>query len=255
MVATLTEVEFDLTWEALGLGERPYPIDVPSFGTTTAEREDLRIGVIGSLTAKNLHDGRELDRELEDHLVLLARNDFSLDGLLSVGVPLRVLGVGQGSRSALAVQAGGEIRVGAAGPGGVVAEVAGMLPEVPAGPGNPVTLPKQVFHDAIDAYVAGGFANLEHALNRGGVSGRDLRTVTTLVESARSGGGQVAANAVDRMGRRTRTPVLNWFDTSAGRYLVLTSPQPDGSDWLTIGPVDPQRLAGRIRDLVDGVRA
>ncbi|WP_156758497.1 ESX secretion-associated protein EspG [Actinokineospora pegani] len=255
MVATLTDVEFDLTWEALGLGERPYPIEFPSFGETDDARAQLRAEVVAALTAKGLHDGHELAPALEDDLLMLARNDYSVDALIAVGVPLRVLGVARGAKSVLAVQSGPEIRVGAPGPGGIAVELAGMLPEAPPGPGNPVTLPKQLFHDAIDAYAAGGFAHLEHALNRGGVAGRDLRTVTTLVESARSGGGQIAANALDRVGRRTRTPVLNWFDTTHGRYAVLTAPQPDGSSWLTITPADARTLTDHIRRLVADVRA
>ncbi|WP_424183793.1 ESX secretion-associated protein EspG [Actinokineospora sp. G85] len=255
MVATLTDVEFDLTWEALGLGERPYPIEFPSFGETDDIRAQIRAEVIAALTAKGLHDGHELAPALEDDLRALAHNDYSVDALLAVGVPLRVLGAARGARSVLAVQSGPEIRIGPPGPGGIATELASMLPDTPPGPGNPVTLPKQLFHDAIDAYATGGFAHLEHALNRGGVAGRDLRTVTTLVESPRSGGGQLAANTIDRVGRRTRTPVLNWFDTTPGRYAILTTPQPDGSPWLTITPVDAWGLADHIRRLVAEVRA
>ncbi|OLR91422.1 ESX secretion-associated protein EspG [Actinokineospora bangkokensis] len=253
MVATLSEVEFDLTWEALGLAERPYPLDVPSFGHTTDERARLRAEVAAALTARGLRTGEDLDRDLEDQLLLLARPDYSLDCLLSVGADLKVVGAGAGSRTALAVQHGGQIRVGAAGRGGVAAEVAGMLVDLPAGPGNPVTLRKADFTAAVEAYAATGFGGLEHALNRAGVSGRDMRTVTTLVQSPRSGGGQAAANAVDRVGRRTRTPVLNWFDAEPGRYAVQAQVH-GGEEWLAIAPVDTAVLAGRLQQLVDGVR-
>ncbi len=250
MVTSLTPVEFDLVWESLGFAERPYPIEVPSFGETLDERDRLRAGVFDALAARGLHDGHDLDRRFEDQLVLLARNEFSVDGLLSVGRSVRLLGAGRGGHAVLAVQTGDRIRIGPVGGGGVVAEIAGLIPDVDAGPGNPVALPKAVFDDAVDAYVEAGFGGLEAALNRGGVSGRDMRTIATLVESPRRGGGQVAANRLDRVGRRSRTDVVNWFDTTAGRYLGLPE---RGGQWLRLVPADSGRLLKRLTDLVASV--
>ncbi|GLZ40684.1 ESX secretion-associated protein EspG [Actinokineospora sp. NBRC 105648] len=252
-VTALSRLEFDLVWESLGLAERPYPLDIPSFGETLDERSTLRKEVIEGLVARGLHNGTDLDRRLEDQLLLLARNEFSVDALLQIGRGARILGAGRGSAVVLAVQTGERIRIGPPAAGGVVAEIAGMLPDAEAGPGTAVTLPKSVFHNAIDAYVESGFAGLETILNQGGVSGRDMRTIATLVENSRHGGGQVAANCVDRLGRRTRTDVVNWFDTTAGRYLALPSRQ-DNTDWLTLAPADSTRLVQRLKDLVASVR-
>ncbi|MBM7771281.1 hypothetical protein JOD54_001485 [Actinokineospora baliensis] len=251
-IASLTLVEFDLLWEALGRSDRPYPLDVPSFGETTDDRDQLRKEVINGLTARGLHDGTDLDRDLEDSLTVLAQHDYSVDGLLSVGRHVRVLGAGRGSRTVLAVQMGERIRIGQLRGGAIVAEIVALLPDADPGPGTAVTLAKSVFHNAIDAYVDSGFAGLETALNQGGVTGRDMRTIATLVENSRHGGGQIAANSVDRMGRRTRTDVVNWFDTTAGRYLALPTKR-DGVDWLTLAPADTPRLSQRLRDLVDSV--
>ncbi|SDC74305.1 ESX secretion-associated protein EspG [Actinokineospora iranica] len=252
MVTWLGAVEFDLIWEGLGFAERPYPIDVPSFGETVGERDRLRGEVVAGLVARGLHDGRDLDRRLEDQLVLLARNEVTVDGLLSVGRTVRVLGAGKGADAVLAVQSGDRIRVGPVGGGGLVAELAGLLPDADAGPGNPVTLPKAVFNNAVDAYVESGFGGLAATLDRGGVSGPDMRTIATLVENSRHGGGQVAANSLDRLGRRTRTDAVNWFDTTAGRYLWLPT-QRDGVAWLTLAPADSAGLAQRLGDLVASV--
>ena len=76
----LSHVEFDLVWEQLGLGERPYPITVASFGETADERTVLRYDVLNALAQRGLHDGRDLHPRLEDLLVMLVRNRFTLDG-------------------------------------------------------------------------------------------------------------------------------------------------------------------------------
>ncbi|WP_051385982.1 ESX secretion-associated protein EspG [Actinokineospora inagensis] len=252
-IASLTLVEFDLLWESLGRTDRPYPLEVPSFGETVDDRDRLRKEVIDGLIARGLHDGNDLDRDLEDSLGLLWQHEYSVDGLLSVGRHVRLIGAGRGTRTVLAMQMGERVRIGQPRHGGIVAEILALLPDAEPGPGTSVTLPKSVFHNAIDAYVDSGFAGLETALNQGGVTGRDMRTIATLVENSRHGGGQVAANSVDRLGRRTRTDVVNWFDTTAGRYLALPGKR-EGVDWITLAPADPPRLAKRLHDLVASVR-
>ncbi|PPK65911.1 ESX secretion-associated protein EspG [Actinokineospora auranticolor] len=250
---SLTLVEFDLVWESLGFTDRPYPLEIPSFGETTDDRDRLRKEVVDGLAARGLHDGRDLDRHLEDDLTLLARHSYSVDGLLSVGRHVRLLGAGRPARAALAVQTGERIKIGQlTGAVAIVGEIVGLVPDADPGPGTSVTLPKSVFNNAIDAYVETGFAGLETALNQGGISGRDMRTIATLVENSRHGGGQVAANSVDQVGRKNRTDVVNWFDTTAGRYLALPTRR-DGVDWLTLAPADTPRLAQRLRDLVASV--
>ena len=88
------------------------------------------------------------------------------------------------------------------------------------------------------------------------MTGRAQRILSTLVESGRHGGGQLAANSVDRLGRRTRSTVLNWFDTVAGRYLVHTERRRDGAEWQTFAPGDATRITQRLTQMVTetGVR-
>ncbi|MDQ3579804.1 MAG: ESX secretion-associated protein EspG, partial [Actinomycetota bacterium] len=156
---------------------------------------------------------------------------------------------GHGSRGVMTVQSGGEIRAGPVPRERLVDEVLGLVPEFEPGPGGQVSLPKSVFDHAVDAFASDGFAGLELALNQGGVTGRDMRTIATLVRSPRHGGGQLAANSLDRLGRRRRTGVLNWFDTAEGRY----SSYSDGGGFLTFTPADTARLGQRLRELVSSV--
>jgi ESX secretion-associated protein EspG len=246
----LSHVEFDIGWELLGLGDCPYPFTVPRFGETVDERAALRMRVLGSLTERGLADGYELRPPLSDLLTMLVRNTFTIDGQLSAGRPLRVLAAARGERGVLAVQSDDEVRLEPVRGTSVVGAVVALLPDEKPGPGGSVSLPRALFSTAAEAYANSGYLGFETALRNGGVVGRDLRGLFTLVESGRHGGGQLAANTVDGVGRRTPTPVLNWFDTEAGRYLVYAERRRDGEEWLTCAPGDSSRIAHRLTELV-----
>ena len=249
-VTSLSHLEFDFIWEHLGMGEAPYPIVVRSFGETMEERAVLREQVRDSLRAKGLHDGEVLSPRLEELLALAARGRFTVDGQLSAGEHVRVLAASHGTEGVLVAQTEEEIRVVPVRHGKVVAAVIALVPDEKPGPGGAARLPRQAFDDAIDEYQRSGYVGLERTLTGAGVTGRDLRTVITLVESARHGGGQLAANKVDTVGRRARTPVVNWFDTSAGRYLAHVEVSADRTEWLTIAPADTARIEQRLTTVI-----
>jgi hypothetical protein len=253
-VPRLSHVEFDFVWELLDAGERPYPITVGSFGATMEERAELRDQVLRGLGERGLFDGRDLHPRFEHLLNLLVRNTFTIDGQVSIEQRhLRVLAAGRGDHGSLCVQTDDEVDLEPVRGTNVVGSVVALLPEEKPGPGTSVTLPSALFSEAALAFAGGGFLGFERVLNRGGVGGRDLRVLSTLVESGRHGGGQLAANSVDRVGRRTRSPVVNWFDTEAGRYVVNTERRRDGSEWLTFTPGDAARVAQRLSELVASV--
>jgi hypothetical protein len=249
-VQTLSHLEFDIVWEQLGLGEPPYPISVQSFGDTLDERAELRDSVLRELAERGLYDGRDLHEDLERLLIMLVRNDFTIDGQLSVGRELRLLAAARGEYGLLAVQGEDQITLRQLRAGEVPAAVLDLLPEEKPGPGNPVTLPTSLFADAAEAYATGGYLGFEVALNRGGITGRDLRVLGTLVESGRHGGGQLGTSSVDQLGRRTRPGVLNWFDTDAGRYLVYSERRRDGVEMLTFSPGEQRRIQEKLAELL-----
>jgi hypothetical protein len=250
---SLSHTEFDLLWEHLGFTERPYPLDVPTFGHTADERAALRAQVRQSLVDRGLHDGAEVAPVLEERLAVLGRHTFSVDGQLSVGEHLKVLAATDGKRGVLAAQNDTEVRVAPVREARLVPAVVALLPDERPGPGGVARLPKAAFDTAVDEYGAGGYAGLERALTSAGVTGRELRSVVTLLESGRHGGGQLAANHVDRLGRRTRTPVVNWFDTDAGRYLVHSEVDRSRVEWLTVAPADTARVEQRLTDLANAL--
>ena len=251
---SLSHQEFDFLWEHLGFTERPYPLDVRSFGYTMDERAALREQVRQSLADKGLHDGAEVAPVLEEQLAVLGRHTFSVDGRLSVGETLRVLAARDGRRGVLAAQSDDEVRLAWVRDARLVPAVIALLPDCEPGPGGAARLPKPVFDEAVDEFAVSGYVGLERTLTNGGVTGRDLRTVITLLESGRRGGGQLAANSVDQVGRRTRTPVLNWFDTDSGRYLVHSEVTRDRVEWLTIAPGDTARVGQRLQELAASLK-
>jgi hypothetical protein len=250
----LSHVEFDILWDDLGIGERPYPITVGAFGETMTERAELRAEVWRTLTERGLHDGAEPHVRLQDLLVMLVRNRFTIDGQILAGEHLQILAAARGDGGSRLVQTDDEVRLEAVRGTNLVGPVIALVPDEKPGPGEPVTLPRALFTEATKAYASGGYLAFETTLRSGGIAGRDLRGLSTLVESGRHGGGQLAANSLDRLGRRSRTPVLNWFDTEAGRYVAYTETRRDGAEWLTFSPGDSARLAHRLTELVTGLR-
>ena len=95
---SLSHLEFDVVWEQLGIGEQPYPITVASHGETTEERAVLREKALHGLASRGLHDGQDLQPWLEDLLVMLVRNRFTVDGQISAGEHLRVIAAGGDER-------------------------------------------------------------------------------------------------------------------------------------------------------------
>lgn len=250
---SLSHKEFDFAWERLDVGERPYPLDVPSFGVTFDERDQLRKQAFDDLADRGLADGDELTTDLEDLLLLLIRNNFTIDAQLVVRDRLQVLAAARGERGVLAVLTEDILRLIPVRGTALPAALVGLLPDTPAGPGTEVRIPSAAFTAAVEEYERLGFTAFESSLADAGITGRDLRLLATLVETDRTAGGQFAANATDQLNRRTRTPVLNWLDTTAGRYSVQVSTARDGETWLTFAPADSARIEHRLRDLLAAV--
>jgi ESX secretion-associated protein EspG len=250
---SLSHMEFDFVWERLDVGERPYPLEGPSHGMTFDERDQLRKQVFDDLSGRGLADGDDLAQDLEDMLLLLVRNSVTIDGQLMIRDRLQVLAAARGERGVLAVLTEDVLRLIPVRGTALPAALVQLLPDTPPGPGGEVRMPNAAFTTAVEEYERLGFTAFESALADAGVTGRDIRTLATLVETDRRAGGQFAANATDRMNRRTRTPVLNWVDTDAGRYSVQASTSQDGETWLTFAPADSARIEHRLRELLVAV--
>ncbi|KAA9148160.1 ESX secretion-associated protein EspG [Amycolatopsis acidicola] len=245
----LSQLEFDLLWDDLGLGAQPYPLGVPSHGYTMDEREDLGGEVFESLNAAGLIDGEEISPELEELLATLNSPAISVDALLLGEVPLRLLAAAGPRQAVLAVLDSEELALRRIFPvQQLLPVVADVLGAAPAGPGQEVRLPREVFAESLRTFAESGHSGFEWTLAQAGITGRAVRALWTLAESPRVCSGQLAAN-----GPRGRSQVVTWFDTEAGRYGVTTQGRA-GKQWVTVTPADGAWLATRLTELADQVR-
>ncbi|MFD2471722.1 ESX secretion-associated protein EspG [Amycolatopsis silviterrae] len=244
----LSHLEFDLLWSDFGTGPVPYPLDVPSHGQTMDERDAL-----GAKVAESLAEAGLLDDEDEPHprlrevFEVLAEPEFSVDLLVFRDPPLRALAAAGRKLGVLAVLDAGELALRPCYPDDIPQLAAGVVGAADPGPGDPVRLPRSAFSEAMQAFAENGHAAFERALGRAGLSGRDLRAISTLVATPRVAYGQFAVN-----GPGGRSPVVAWYDTEAGRYGAVVR-ESAGTQWVTVAPADHAWLADRMHELARGV--
>jgi ESX secretion-associated protein EspG len=237
----LSPMALDFLWESLGVGELPYPLDVRSHGHTVDERTALRNQVWGELRARDLLDrnGR-VEPHLEDWLTLLARADRSIDSVFQVesGTPARLaLAVADDRVGLLATQTDDGLRLRAIDPDALASSVVELLPPAKRGTEQSVTLPREDLAE----------------LDKGRPAGRtetDRQVLRRLSDQPKLRAGQLAVNARRRMGGRSRSPVLSWFDAESGRYLTYAKRGSDGHEWVTIAPADAATLRHRLGELL-----
>ncbi|MFD2416063.1 ESX secretion-associated protein EspG [Amycolatopsis pigmentata] len=244
----LSHLEFDLLWSDLDLGAPPYPLEIRSHGFTMAERDQLGGRVFESLDEAGLIDGDEVAAWVEDLLVLLSRPVLSVDALIIGQVPLRLVAVAGHRQAVLAVLDHTELALRPIRPAELTEVVADVIGDVGAGPGQPVTLAREAFSAAMNAFASDGHEGFTAALAREGVTGRAVRALSSIVDSPRTCSGQFAAN-----GPAGRSPIVAWFDTEAGRYGVTVEAAGAGR-LVTVTPADKRWLAARLSALLDRVR-
>ena len=213
---SLTAAQFDAHWAGLGLGRKPYPLDVPH-SRGHAEPPDEQLG--------------SLLRLLGDHVT-------AVDVVAELGGPLRGLAASDGRRGVLAVVRAGQVVLTAIRPTGLAMALLSLLPEVRPGSGNALSAPLDVVRKAAERSnrASDSGHDVRAALIRSGMS-RDDATLMSELATGRTAGGQFG---VTHRNERAST-VVTWFDTAKGRYLLVS----DGS-WLSVAPADNSRIAARI---------
>jgi hypothetical protein len=243
----LSHLEFDLLWEDFSDNEPPYPLEVPSHGATMPERDELGADVFEGLQQAGLADGEDIDPAVEDLLNLLDCPTRSVDALVFGDKARQVLTASKGDSGVLAVLDDAELLLEPVRATELVGGVMSVIGDLPAGPGEPVRLPREALSAAMDAYAHNGYDTFERTLSGAGVTGRSIRPLATLVESVRTGAGQVATN-----GPAGRSPILSWYDTQAGRYAVTV--EDVGQERLaTLSPADGTWMLRRITAMLTQV--
>src|SRR5690606_14209829 len=112
-------------------------------------------------------------------------------------------------------------------------------------PGN---VPVEDYLRACRAGEHGGADAFLDVLRGAGARPVEANTFLRAIRDARSAG-RFGVGVDDGAGRWSRaSSTVNWVDTAAGRYALRRK---DG--WVTVTPVDPQRLLGMAEELVGEV--
>lgn len=256
----LSPMELDFLWESLGAGELPYPLEVRSHGSTMDERAALRSQVLSGLAGRGLADrsGRP-EPHLEDWFEVLARSEVSLDSVHITAPdspPLLAVAAALGGQGLLAVQDTRGLHLRQVPSDGLASAIVGLLPAAPRGAEKSITVPLEqlLSGSGVDFMQRKSNGGREDARPRqdGERSGADddRKALARLHAQPRLRGGQIGANARNRTGGRSRTPVLSWFDTEDGRYFTQASKGHDGRDWITIAPADAPTLRHRLGEML-----
>ncbi|GAA4546903.1 ESX secretion-associated protein EspG [Amycolatopsis samaneae] len=238
---------FDILWTDLGFARPPDPLSVRSVGGTEEERARVRAEVYRNLGDRGLRDGGRLDPALEDRLGLLAGGEVYLacEALadMTAETPFRAVSAVRGEEGVLATQPEQTIALSGIGAAEWCSAIVDILPELTAGPGYGVTLPASSLGGAGDPVYGERGA-------RSAASAAQLREVLAIQARPVYGAGQFSVSVRDRDGRVRRAGGLTWFDTDVGAYCAATSSGRGGQEWVTVSPVDSQRLVDRIGGLL-----
>lgn len=233
MPAALSRTEFTVLWSALRLGRVPFPLAGEPVAGSLAD-------VLAGLAERGLAVGARLREELVDCLTTLARPERSVDAVGGPGFPLAALAAAARGMAALAVLAEDVVTLTPVREASLVEAAVALLPTVPAGPGRELSVPIAAVHRFLAADVP--------ALSEAGVPAADAELLAWLAEQ-RVRGGRFGVNVTDPVsgGLRRRVPVVSWFDTTEGRYLMTN----DGVT-LAVAPADAALLAVRLHEVADG---
>jgi hypothetical protein len=265
----MTPVEFDVCWEALGLGESPIAFELPSPGRTGAERAAVRSEAFGALRRRGLADAGRSPYPSSSTpapavagvLRLLATADHTVDVRhLDAGRTVVGLGAVRGPDGVVVLHRGPRLELARMDGARVVPALVGIVAPEPAGVGRPVTLPVAVLDAALagrprtgsafaDELVRQGVASVDAAaaahMSRG-VLARGQFGVTGRRPGLTGPPGSVPPGATGRRGPW----VIGYHRAANGWFVQLRR-----AGAVTLAPLDTARLRARVAELIGVVRA
>jgi hypothetical protein len=247
--AVLTLAEFDVCWEALGLGETPWQLDPPRPGRTVPERQQVVAGAVDALQRRGLADARGPRPGLAEHLRLLAAPEWALDVRIRGRRLIGGLAAGCGRGCTLAVRHADEIavvEVPAAAPA-----LAELLGPVTPGPGAAVSVPSAVLDAAAgtDTAAPDDPRRLAAELVRRGTPDADAHALVAMCGGADQRG-QFGSTAWTRSGRRRTPYVVGVHRTAAGHYVHLRR-----AARVTMAPLSGWALRQHLDEILEHVGA
>ena len=237
---------YQVLCEHLGFADTPAVLPVTPRGFWESERH-----LVVDSGWRELRDiGLVTQRGIADKLVTminaLYRFDYAIDARLYLNSKTRALAAVNDGVGVLAVLANDRFTVRAVHPDRLCAAVVGLLPDVAAGQGDSLAVPRST----LDAAASGAGANdstaFQAQLRIAGVCGADATELGRMLgQPLRRGNFGVTVSTAQ--GSRLRGDhVLAWVDTADGRYLIENSTALDGVLWTTVAPATPARLIGQV---------
>ncbi|TDQ05126.1 ESX secretion-associated protein EspG [Labedaea rhizosphaerae] len=240
MRVALDATEFDVVWRAAGLGVPPAVLDMPSPGGSHAERARIEHAVWSALTGRGLATGfGQATSRLRTAIGLVASRVTSFELHTA---RLRALLGRVNQRAVLVEFADGRLLLRTVPDTGLAQTIAGLLPELPAGPGRSITVDVGLLAKAEAA------ASRRVVLRRGGLSRDDARTLADMMCGA-DGHGQIVAEVTHHGVTRRSASVVAFFHNDGGRYRVIRT-----DDHVTITPVTTAQLAAAADELLSELR-
>lgn len=250
----LTVEQYDVCWADLDLGEHVYPLRILGHGQTYEERAVLRRRVYQQLEVRGLARGERLKPGLRDALTLLARAPVWVD-LHWLSAPgraemERAVAARAGEQGLFARLDAASLHLMPCRGTSLPLTIVEQLPAAAAAPGWSISLPKAALTSPPTGMAARGYDTTPATSGR---FRQEVRALEAVLAKPRLRGGQIVANARDRIGRRRRSRPLDWFDTEKGRWTVRLRPTADGHEFLVVAPADSRRMATQLTELLDSV--
>lgn len=249
MEFVVSDAAFRRLWSWCGLGDTPVVLQLVPTAFTEQEQDAERDRADAELAQQGLVRRGWADADVEALLRILRRPRFATDARLLLDGSVRALAGSQGGAGAVAVRAEGWVRVRALCPPELAQAVIGLLPEHPAGPGDPASVAREDINAA--AELAGAdTGRFEAELIARRVAPAKAAMFAGLAAAAFRRG-QFGAAVVNVRGMRHYSPeVVNFADTPDGRYQLRGS-GPAGNGRLTVAPITTDQLAVEVAAMLD----
>ena len=219
---TCSLLELDIVGEMLRADVGQFPFDIPLHGGTIEERRRLAELAQRNLTERGLFDGNDFDPEFAGLVLLFARGELSIAMLGTTG-DRRYLARAStdGQSGVLATLEDQRVTLRPVPPTGMVRSLVSLLPPMKPGVGTAVSIPVG-----------------ETEQPRHGQGDDDDRAIEAILARPRLGAGYFGVTARDRDDRESEPLTLNWLDTDAGRYMIVS----DGNERVTYAPADQSHI-------------
>ncbi|MGJ7908796.1 ESX secretion-associated protein EspG [Actinopolyspora sp. H202] len=249
---SLSDLEFDVLLEHLGIAEPPLVLKVPSPGRTHERRRELCEAARRSMAERGLWAGNAPIDSLRRMMRVLEAPTREVDGRCWSGRSVRMLaaarGAGEAAEAVLVVKEEQRLWLRPAATTGLAREALSALPEVEAGSGRSVSLPSADLETA--ASEAGDdLPALRAALCARGVRAEEAETLVGMLDGVHASGQFGAAVRRKHAVRHRAEHVVGFFDSRAGRYVQLRRDTSSGEPWSTLAPVDRRGLVNRVAEL------